>query len=545
MCGPLGQECDFIHRSWLRLAEMLCAEGLQTLRFDYRGLGDSLDDASPDKIAAWIDDVLAAVAWLKSTQDVDEVVLLGLRFGAAAAAAAAVALGGVAGLVLLAPVTSGRAYRRELTMMAKMGGKATPQPGESLSVGGVTYPPESLEHLERLEPFRDGGPLAPRILTLIPPGMKLDRTLTQRFAGSGLDTQEAEFTDFAALMVEADFSLFPAEAFARIIDWIGTSAGSKPAALTVSGKVRIELSGACEETVTLNGSAPLFGILSKPNRPQQAAPAFLFMTTGAIRHTGSGRIAVLLARRLAELGLTSLRFDIAGVGDSPDREGQRDPIEHLADAFSDVEAALDWAGARGYPGAVLVGFCRGAQLACNMAFRDRRVRGQILFAPPPFFWNDEPAHRAPNTNRRYLSMLMDPATWSSIAKGEIRPFQLVRGAYRMVSRIAGKLTGRTPADGAAERLRTLKGRGVETLLLYGDKDEFLFENEEYFSAGRDRFRERLGMETVILNGVDHQYYDALQRSLIIETIERQIIGGAFQGPTQGHQGQAAALALEG
>ncbi|HEY2661252.1 MAG TPA: alpha/beta fold hydrolase [Caulobacteraceae bacterium] len=536
LCGPLGREGDFTYRSWRRLAEMLSAAGLPTLRFDYRGFGDSVEeDDAPDRIAAWVGDVRQAAQWLKATQGVQEVVLVGLRFGAAAAAAAAGELGGVQGLAFLAPVTSGRAYHRELTIMARMGQKAPPREGEDLNVAGITCTPQTQTDLQQFEPFRAGGLLAPRILTLTPPGMKLDRVLAGRLAGSDIDAREGEFTGYSDLMVDADFAAFPEEAFARIVDWTREGLPPAPAAATVSGvneEVQIDLTCARERTVFLNGSSRLFAIVTEPKTRAKGGGAVVFLNTGATRHTGTGRIAVLLARRFAELGLTSLRFDLAGVGDSPDRAGQRDPVEHIADGFPDVAAALDWLESEGYSNPLLLGFCRGAQLACNMAFRDRRVRAQILIAPPPYFWNDEPAHRAPISNRRYLNLVATPKAWKRFANGEISPLQLMRIGARMLGRVVSKARAKVVADGVAKRLRSLKGLGVETLLLYGDSDEFLIDNEEYFSAGRKEFENRLGMTTAILSDVDHLFLEKRQRQILTDAILRYFSEGLRLIPNQ-------------
>jgi hypothetical protein len=44
LCNAWGQEALCAHRSWRLLAMDLAAAGLPTLRFDYPGTGDSLDD---------------------------------------------------------------------------------------------------------------------------------------------------------------------------------------------------------------------------------------------------------------------------------------------------------------------------------------------------------------------------------------------------------------------------------------------------------------------------------------------------------------------
>ena len=60
-------------------------------------------------------------------------------------------------MVLMAPVTSGRAYRRELTMMAKMGHKAAPREGEALSVGGIAKRAQAREHRGHMIDGSGGG----------------------------------------------------------------------------------------------------------------------------------------------------------------------------------------------------------------------------------------------------------------------------------------------------------------------------------------------------------------------------------------------------
>ena len=48
LCAPHGYEELCVHRQWASLAERLAAAGLPTLRFDYRGTGNSVgDDEEP------------------------------------------------------------------------------------------------------------------------------------------------------------------------------------------------------------------------------------------------------------------------------------------------------------------------------------------------------------------------------------------------------------------------------------------------------------------------------------------------------------------
>ena len=85
-----------------------CPCGFPVLRFDPDGTGDSAgSDEDPGRVRAWIDSLKTAVLEVQGLSGATEVSLLGLRLGAALAVLAATELGGVASLVLWAPVTSG------------------------------------------------------------------------------------------------------------------------------------------------------------------------------------------------------------------------------------------------------------------------------------------------------------------------------------------------------------------------------------------------------------------------------------------------------
>lgn len=104
------------------MAEHLAERGATVLRFDYPSAGDSPgDDGEPISAEAWLGSIEAAISRLRLEARVQSITLIGLRFGGLLAAACGERVGGVDGLVLLAPVTSGRAYARELSMRVELG----------------------------------------------------------------------------------------------------------------------------------------------------------------------------------------------------------------------------------------------------------------------------------------------------------------------------------------------------------------------------------------------------------------------------------------
>ena len=62
ICKPFGYEATCTHRSIRTLADMACAIGMPTLRFDYVGTGDSAEiDPLADQVSAWSADIDAAI----------------------------------------------------------------------------------------------------------------------------------------------------------------------------------------------------------------------------------------------------------------------------------------------------------------------------------------------------------------------------------------------------------------------------------------------------------------------------------------------------
>lgn len=105
--------------------------------------------------------------------------------------------------------------------------------------------------------------------------------------------------------------------------------------------------------------AALIGVLTQPV-PGGPAPstAVVLFNAGVIPRFGPRRINVKLARAMAEAGQVVLRFDMAGLGDSPHQGGDGD---FRAQAVRDITAAMDHlTQTLGIQRFVLIGICSGA-----------------------------------------------------------------------------------------------------------------------------------------------------------------------------------------
>jgi len=135
-----------------------------------------------------------------------------------------------------------------------------------------------------------------------------------------------------------------------------------------------------ERTVVFGTGARLVGILSQPERSRREA-AVVIANSGVVHRVGANRISVMLARKFAEQGYDSLRFDMSGLGDSSERT---DDLNWEKSAPLELSEAIDLLEEL-RPGRpiVMYGNCGGAAKSFWTALRDSRVRGLVATNPPP------------------------------------------------------------------------------------------------------------------------------------------------------------------
>ena len=132
----------------------------------------------------------------------------------------------------------------------------------------------------------------------------------------------------------------------------------------------------------------LFGILHHPARERASGVAVLLLSPGVKMRVAPHRLYNKLADRFVEMGLTVLRFDFHGLGDS---EGDA-PEATLADFYratqlgryvDDTRAAMDWMQQRhGVARFVAAGLCGGCLTGLLTAEHDRRIESLLGFSIP-------------------------------------------------------------------------------------------------------------------------------------------------------------------
>lgn len=526
IAGAHGHE-DLCSRRFLRLlADKVAENGLPALQFDYPGCGNAAGDHSmPGQVQWWIESVGAAIDRLKQDCGVADVILVGFRLGALLAPLAAAGRDDVAGLVLLAPPSSGKAYVREITAMSRMidAPLASRSAGEALftegrEAAGFRVSHETLADLSALDWRHSAASLPPLPMLVLANGKPLAAAEIRGGGAGAAHIAEAEFDGYPLLMCDPTANRIPAAALDRCAGWIADHAGEAVAGKAMPHDAAESLDGPhyTEKPVLIGPEPMICGVLCRPRGRQTAAEPVIFLNAGGVPHVGWARGTVEAARELAAEGVASLRVDLPGLGLS-DRAEEGRLFLYDGRTRHDVSRAIDWMERAGYPAVGLVGTCAGAFQAFHTARADRRVRTLTMINPLCFAWNSSYAlemavWKTYETSKAMLgqnaaaieeSREPDAPTWRGIASRSAR--LIVRRGLEVIKSTLSMLH---PAALLGQRrverwMRDLCGRGVRVLLVTSEGDLSLKEIARHFGSGQERLDSIRGVTRVSLPNADH------------------------------------------
>jgi hypothetical protein len=190
----------------------------------------------------------------------------------------------------------------------------------------------------------------------------------------------------------------------------------------------------------------------------------ILVNAGLVPKFGPYRIHAELARRLAGIGLHTLRFDLGGIGDSPLAPSGL-PLRERTEM--EVTAAVDFVAMQ-YPacGIVIGGLCSGAADAFRHAETDTRITGVLLM--DPFGW------KAGGGRWRRVRRQLAGRVFRALSMR--RPIPLGPGSTRDSAHPRRSLINYKYMDHeeSSRILRTLIDRGVRTHFVYtgGMRDHF-------------------------------------------------------------------------
>ncbi len=545
IAGAHGFE-DLCSRRFLTLiARRLAESGMPVLQFDYPGCGDAPGDhTEPGQVAGWIRSIGGAIDRLKSEAGVKDVLVIGFRLGALLAPAAIARRDDVAGLALLAPPVSGRAYMRETIGLSRMVDATLPaydgaaaEPFDGVVAAGFRLSAETTAALRALE-WQDHLANSQRLeLLLMPPLIaEAHSQLAEGVRTAGGKAELVALDGFARLMSSPTANDIPLATIEVVVQWAAKL--SKPSdgvhEPVDATPAFIDGEGYREHPVVIEPAPGICGVLCTPANALPGAPVALILNAGAIPHIGWARGAVEMARTLARRGIASMRVDLPGLGQS-DAPGEKRLFLYDGRASGDVVRILDWLEQRGFEQVCAMGICAGAHQAFHAARRDRRISHLGMINPLCFSWNgsyalDMGLSKIRDNARGPLVAGTPPA--SEVPKDDgnaaVSPLKsvlrlckpLMRGTVEFTKSALSRLSG----EGALTRRpveRWMKGlteRGTKVLMVSCEDDLSLQEIARHFGPDGERLRRMSGVTMMLVPAADHTFTPVHARKMLTDRV---------------------------
>lgn len=333
ICGPLGREHVTTYRGVRQLGQQLAAAGILTVRFDYAHHGDSAgtqDD--PAAVAGWLASVRLAVAYARSC-GAEDVTLVGLRAGALLACSTIEDLGPLHSIVLWDPVLRGRRYLREQTSLYRLAVGTDNPTDPRVSITGAVWHPDTTAAVSALSidtdrigaaTTRPDRPGRTQLLCAVRPeevGQKTVRELVDTLGADVLTLHRQEpFVNPPSFILTV-----PSESIAEVSRWIvaghddlerrpvspdirltatvGTTADGRPITETIDRRGRYNL-----VTITTR--------VDDPTEDLDHPRTVVLQATGSEHRIGPSRLWVEAARFVAGGGVSVVRYDRRGTGDT-------------------------------------------------------------------------------------------------------------------------------------------------------------------------------------------------------------------------------------
>jgi len=293
-----------------------------------------------------------------------------------------------------------------------------------------------------------------------------------------------------------------------------------------------------ETPVQFGPDGSLIGIITTPGDGPMVPVGCILMNMGAIHRIGPRRTNVKLARQMAACGISSIRMDLAGLGDS---RPAGETADFRTQAVLDVQAAMNLVGTMlGVHRFVLIGLCSGAHNGLSIAVADPRLIGLLMFDGPNF-----PGRRA-RWERSLRRALADPKPGAFFGRvvGVIRRTLLPRQQQAPGDQNIFDSTGpRDSADYFCRSMNQLAERGVATMMFFTGSVQTKDRRRDLLGPfGKEPFARRLDYRFVpeIDHGLISQESQQAFMKLTCDWVLRVIHGdGSPASPALSAAGQSA------
>lgn len=511
LCPPLGYEGSFAHLTFSRLAETLAEQtGAVVLTFDYDGTGDSASsDEDPGRVPAWLESIDLAIDHLKSlAAEPGPLVVIGLRAGALLAAQVVARRDDVSAFALWAPCLSGTAFLRELKAFAQLTPTNPPAPaglerswGErGFEANGFVFTHETVEALGELSLKALAKAPAPKVLLLHRAEMPTPWKPTWP------ELEQQTVAGYDAMMLPPWLWVSPVDAIRALTSWVGgvTTPRAELPVPAVGGRTTAEIAPDIEE-VPIWYAPRRFGILTRQKSGPGGGRAMLLVAGTTGYRTASHRSNVMLARRLAARGVTTLRIDVEGVGDSRDAIDALPPNPYDTVPVADVRAALHYLRDEHYSSLAMSGICAGAFLAYRTAIVHEDPVKLVLVNIEEF--------ESINYTVNYGAKSKEVTTKAQRAVRKLR-----RGVEVFTQLARASLPVRVNPSGLPSRFHAMIRRGTRVVMIFNGGDSGIAGYKRRMALHHVYTARKKHVEIRVIDGPDHSFTPRWAVELLIKGV---------------------------
>ena len=315
------------------------------------------------------------------------------------------------------------------------------------------------------------------------------------------------------------------------LEWGATAQQGAGSAATASQQLR-------EMAVQVDsGQTKMFGILTRSVADSaQRSPAVLMLSAGSVHAIGPNRLWVCLARRWAERGMTVLRLDLSGIGDSPPRRGADQNVVYSRHALDDVAAALCYLKSQPNVGEChVVGLCSGAYHAFKAAVAGQAVASAVMINPLTYFWrdgdrlSDVKEYEIFELTSKYRGKFFTAEPWHKLIRGEL-DLRLIREVVlrRLWNFVASygfelaRLLHLPLRNDLASELATASRHGIALRFVFaaGAPGFALMRKQSGNAIARLQARKVATLDFVI--DADHTFTHLRARERLVQVLERRL-----------------------
>ena len=132
-----------------------------------------------------------------------------------------------------------------------------------------------------------------------------------------------------------------------------------------------------EDVIRFGTDDSMVGIMTRGDGSQPSKLGCILPNIGLAHRIGPHRLNVKIARRLAQIGVSTMRFDLSGVGDNPNLKTSHGVIDQAVEDMRDAMNHMEKTS--GIKRFIVFGICSGAQNGYFLALNDERITGILMY----------------------------------------------------------------------------------------------------------------------------------------------------------------------